>query len=33
MIQMNSFTKQKQTHKRQKQTYDIKGERWGEGIN
>ena len=31
MIQMNLFTKQKQTHRHRKQTYGYKGERVGEG--
>ena len=29
MIQMNLFTKQKQTHRHRKQTYGYQGERWG----
>ena len=33
MIQMNLFTKQKQTHWSQNQTYITKGEIWGKGIN
>ena len=30
---MNLFTKQKQTHTSQNQTYSTKGETWGEVIN
>ena len=33
MIQMNLFTKQKQTHRLQKTNMVTKGERWGRGIN
>ena len=33
MIQMNLFTKSKQTHRLQKQTMVTKGERGGGGIN
>ena len=33
MIQMNLFTKQKQTHRLRKQTYGTKGERGEGGIN
>ena len=32
MIQMNLFTKQKQTHRHRKQTYDYQREKgWGQG--
>ena len=32
MIQMNLFTKQKQTHRRKEQTMVTRGDRWREGI-
>ena len=32
MIQMNLFTKQKQTHRLREGTYGYWGEGWGEGI-
>ena len=31
MIQMNLFTKQKQTHRDRKQTYDYQRGKWGRG--